>query len=322
MCGGFFFLFFLHRTSIRNGQQGISYNSPITAINFRIIQPHPMNPKKVKTEADLRLYLTRKWWTHIVIDEELVIHDPIFIDRNVTILCGKYGRVLANYYEGDSSHHSLFTAKASGVEFESMKIECADYRVSQFQSAIMYDCEGGVGMVRKSSIFNFSWGGIWQFNCDSLTVDGNTKITGAGTTSYNYGIWQGGKTDIPEMKLTVINCDIKDVRHAIGASYHPNSYYAIGNIISTMKHSFDRHNWNGGGGIRKGGLHTVISGNTFLDSDRLAFSIEPPYEGGSFVFTGNSLNHSKERHIGEIAGEQVWESSGSNYLIGANTFTD
>lgn len=277
-----------------------------------------MNVKKVKTEADLRLYLTRKWWDCIIIDEGINLYEPVPIYRDVILQCSKNGAVFSLHT--DETDHSLFVCKSGVIEFCSMRISMIPNQ-SGISSAIKFDNGAVFGSVHNSNIQGFSWGGIWHFNCQNLLV-GRTTIYGNRGTSYNYGIWQGGKTDIPEMKLTMLNCDVKDVRHAIGASYHPNSYYAISNVISTTKHSFDRHNWNGGGGIRKGGLHTVISGNTFLDENRLAFSIEPPYEGGSFVFTGNTLNHSKERHIGEIAGERVWEGSGNNYMIGANNFTD
>jgi hypothetical protein len=42
----FFFLFFLHGTSIGNGQQGISYNVPSIAIRWRFIaQKFNLNTK-------------------------------------------------------------------------------------------------------------------------------------------------------------------------------------------------------------------------------------------------------------------------------------
>jgi len=167
-------------------------------------------------------------------------------------------------------------------------------------------------------IDSFAYAGIWQFASNTVTVS-SSDINGTNDASkgYNYGIWQGGKSDIPEQKLYVTACRFSGSRHAIGSSYHPNSYYVTGCNVSTLKHSFDRHNWNEGG--RKGGLHTVISGNTFTDPDRLAFSIEPPYEGGHFSFTGNRLNHAASRHIGEISDVRAYE--GDEGVMG-NEFTN
>jgi hypothetical protein len=185
-----------------------------------------------------------------------------------------------------------------------MLLLAANTPEGKHQTAIMYDYGDGATHIYDSIFFLFNWAAVWQFNAGLVTVD-NCTIIGSICNSYNYGIWQGGKSNVPEQVLRMTGCRVLSVRHAIGASYHPNSYYAIGNTISTKKHSFDRHNWNEGGS--KGGLHTVICGNTFTDPDRLAFSLEKPYEGGSIVFSGNKLNHSKDRHIGEIADEKVWE---------------
>jgi hypothetical protein len=59
----------------------------------------------------------------------------------------------------------------------------------------------------------------------------------------------------------------------------------------------------------------------------LAFSIATPYEGGSLVFTGNNLNHSRERHIGEVESEFLTKvlfegNNGNSIMIHGNKFTD
>lgn len=250
-----------------------------------------------------------------MIDAHLRIETPIEVKRSVKIIGSEIGAITSVH--SDPTDHSLFDCTGEFVEFDSL----AFYNSSKsgLSSAIEFNTGSSHGLVRSCLIEDFSWGGIWQFDCHNLVVDSCDIIGNAGT-SYNYGIWQGGKSNVSEQKLFFTNSRVEAVRHAIGSSYHPNSYYAIGNTISTLKHSFDRHNWNSGG--RKGGLHTVISGNTFLDPDRLAFSVEPPYEGGSFIFTGNTLNHASTRHIGEIAKQQVWEQNNGNISIHSNKFTD
>lgn len=255
-----------------------------------------MTTKKIRTEAELRHYLTKRGVGRIVILEPIQLTNHVSIDRPVEIECAGAGAIINGFF--------MFHVASYGVHFRLCKFESIKDMLG-LQLAIKFDSGFGHCSVYASSFVGFSWAAIWQFNCQSLTVE-RCYIKGSGGSSYNYGIWLGGKTNGVEQNLFLLNCPlIEDVRHAIGSSYHPNSYYAIGNTISTLKHSFDRHNWNDGG--RKGGLHTHIIGNIFEDSDRLAFSIEPPYEGGSFSFIGNTLNHSKERWIGEVSDQRVWE---------------
>lgn len=243
--------------------------------------------------------------------EQVVIERPVAIDGGYhTLNCFHFGH-------SSTSDHAQIVVKSRDVQFRQMNLIAPNAPEGKHATAIMCDYGDGTTRVSNSVFIGFNWAAVWQFNAGLVVVD-NCTIVGSGSTSYNYGIWQGGKSNVPEQVLRMTGCRVFTVRHAIGASYHPNSYYAIGNTISTLKHSFDRHNWNEGGS--KGGLHTVISGNTFLDPDRLAFSLEKPYEGGSIVFTGNKLNHAADRHIGEIADEKVWEGVMPYGWVGVNQF--
>ena len=272
-----------------------------------------MTTKKVKTEAELREYLTRKYWDCILIDGYIEVSEPIYIDRDVTVMGGTIKYIGS---DPDLLQSAAFVVReATYVSFNSMVVLAAPVGL---QSGIIINNPEAVVTIYDCLFAMFAYAGIWQFASTKVMVT-NTTIYGThlADKGYNYGIWQGGKSDIPEQRLYVTDCVFRGSRHAIGASYHPNSYYVTGCKVSTLKHSFDRHNWNGGG--NKGGLHTVISGNTFTDPDRLAFSLEKPYEGGSIVFSGNKLNHSKDRHIGEIADEKVWQSVNHGWF-GGNQF--
>jgi hypothetical protein len=210
---------------------------------------------------------------------------------------------------------TFIVREATYVSFNTMKLLPEP---GLLQSGIIINNPEAVVTIYDCLFTMFAYAGIWQFASTKVMV-ANTSIFGTHLSDkgYNYGIWQGGKSDIPEQKLYVTGCYFKGSRHAIGASYHPNSYYVTGCKVSSLKHSFDRHNWNEGG--RKGGLHTVISGNTFADPDRLAFSIEPPYEGGHFSFTGNRLNHAASRHVGEISDVRAFEGDEG---VRGNEFTN
>lgn len=261
-----------------------------------------MNTKKIKTEAELRLYLTRKWWDCLVIDEIIEPKETIEINRPVKLVCSDHGMIYNRIHTQDIEDGVMFKVNTDWFEMELVRGECHPHTKSTFLK--LQRCQ--YASISKCSIDGNSYAGIWAFDCDNTLID-RCKIFGSGSTSHNYGIWQGGKGDAEGQVLTMQSCSVSKVRHAIGAHYGKNSYYAIGNTISTLKHSFDRHNSNDG--TKRGGMYHVISGNTFLDPDRLAFSIATPYEGGSLVFTGNTMNHPMGRHIGEV------ESVSGNYLL-------
>lgn len=272
-----------------------------------------MTIRKVRTESELRTYLAKPYWDCILIDGVIDIIEPIYVDRSVTIMGGR-----VNYIGLDADllkSAAFIVSEALFVSFIGVDIIGSP---ALLQSGIIVNHPRAIVIVTGCLIYPFAYAGIWQFASSKVTVS-NSMIIGTedATKGYNYGVWQGGKSSIPEQRLYVTASRFSGSRHAIGASYHPNSYYVTGCNVSSLKHSFDRHNWNAGG--RKGGLHTVISGNTFTDPDRLAFSIEPPYEGGHFSFTGNKLNHAASRHVGEISYVRVYEGDEE---IRGNEFTN
>jgi hypothetical protein len=279
-----------------------------------------MNTKKIKTEAELRLYLTRKWWDCLVIDEIIELKETIEINRPVKLVCSDAGKIYNGIHTQDIEDGVMFKVNTNWFEMERVFSTSELNNPSTFIK--LQQCHNAI--ITNSNIVGFGYASIWAFD-SSETIVADCTILGSGSTSHNYAIWQGGKGDAENQILTMQSCSVSKVRHAIGAHYGKNSYYAIGNTISTLKHSFDRHNSNDG--TKRGGMQHVISGNTFLDPDRLAFSIATPYEGGSLVFTGNTLNHSKERHIGEVesvvGNYLVWEDHRQErFMIHGNKFTE
>lgn len=262
-----------------------------------------MNTKKIKTESDLRLYLTRKWWDCLVIDDVFVLTETLEVKRDVRLVCSKYGMLLNHISTKNIEEGVLIKVEA---DYFAMERFDSIANTAQMHTFLKLQRCKVAEITSKCAIEGNQYAGIWAFDCDK-TIISDCTIIGDGTIGNNYAVWQGGKGDAEGQVLTMQGCTIKEAKHAIGAHYGKNSYYAIGNTISTLKHSFDRHNSNDG--TKRGGMHHVISGNTFLDPDRLAFSIATPYEGGSLVFTGNTLNHARERHIGEV------ESVSGNYRM-------
>jgi hypothetical protein len=256
--------------------------------------------------------------------------EPIIVDREVMIVGTSLGIIISDLYSDTQIGSELFLVRSPFVTFRKLqmfggnKTLTGDPIADQLQTAIRIECESAGGNVNVSfcNFTGFNHAGVWAHKIRSVNVT-DCNFIGPDMPYYNYAVWQQecDRLNFHENMTT-------RVRHAIGAHYYPGSYYATGNVIRTTKHAFDRHNSNDG--TKRGGMHHVISKNTFLDPDRLAFSIATPYEGGSLIFTGNTLNHSEGRRVGEMEAESgvfdLFEGdtryAAMGIMIHGNKFTD
>ena len=167
-----------------------------------------MTTKKIRTESELRLYLTRKWWDVLIITEPIILTGQVFIERSVEIRCSGMGMIISEYI--DPVNHSLFVVKRGNVKFERCRFYASALLSTGLQSAIKFDTYTGHCSVINCEFFQFSWSPIWHFNCAYLTVQG-CWIQGNSGTSYNYGTWLGGDGDNFGQVLYFLNSKIKMV---------------------------------------------------------------------------------------------------------------
>jgi len=254
----------------------------------------------ITTESQLRDAIRKGG--NIVITEDITLSERLIIDVPCVISCEDEGLLYYPHYHQDDNHAGI-VVKSDDVIFSEFSLYGKSgvlfnpARSLGLQSGIKFD---GVsrGYIINSTIIGFNWGGVHAFDVHDLWVTGN-RIEGPRNEYYNYGVWQGGRGNASDQNLYFINNSVRGVKHAVGASGHPNNYYAINNqIYSTVKMAFDRHS---GDTPKVGGKHTHIIGNTFHDPNRYAFSINEPVPGGSFVFRGNRLARTDTKPVGELA---------------------
>lgn len=233
----------------------------------------------------------------IVISEPTEITEPLVINEPSVLTCinGAYLKLLTY---GDTIPAVLCNASCTFFNFniraggkaltdnkESDGLQCG-VKTNNPESVVQYI--GG-------EMIGFNYAGFWAFDT-KLAIMSGVKIVGSGVEKYyNYGAWQGGRGNAKRQDLYFVNNKVSGVRHAVGASYHPNSYYASCNQVDSIKHAFDRHSENG-----YGGFNTHIIGNT-INPDRYLFSVNEPY--GTVLTFGNTSRGSKP--LGEVSGNPV-----------------
>lgn len=224
--------------------------------------------------------------------ESLVINEPtvLYCINGGYLKFLSYGRNIPAIICNASCTFINFNLFGGGKELKD------DQEADGLQSGVKFQNPSGVFQFIGGRIEGFNWGGIWAFDCKLAIVSGAT-IIGTGSSYYNYGAWQGGRGNAYGQDLYFLNNTVSNVRHAVGASGHPNSYYAYGNTVDSLKHAFDRHSRNTNG---FGGLNTHIIGNT-INPDRYLFSVNEPY--GTILTSGNTSRG--EKPIGEICGNPV-----------------
>lgn len=271
-----------------------------------------------------RQYLKNKYSDIVILTNPFETYEPIEINRPVKVMCdhGAYMKYLT-YHSAEDSYetnrdidtasegkHAAVYFNSSGIVFDKFRLlgggkslttyEESDepWLIDGLQSGIKM--QQGIGTVKviDSWIEGFNWGQIWNFDSESSIVS-NNFLVGAWNEYYNYIDWLGGRGNASLQVLEFNFNIVSGGRHAVGASGHPNSYYAVRNTVeNSIKAAFDRHSGNT---PLVGGMHTVITGNIIKNPDRYAFSLNNPVAGGCIVFAANELARDYEKPIGEIS---------------------
>jgi hypothetical protein len=266
--------------------------------------------KKVSTEADFRKAVQGTFNDIVILMEPFETYEPIEVKRKVELMCDPNAYIKYNDYNHNQDHHSLFRVQHNEVIFNRFNLKGGGKVLTNshvndgVQSGVKFEAPGGVCQFINGKIEGFNWGSIWAFDSDHTIISHNTLI-GPGAVYFNYGAWLGGRGGVYGQEMYFIKNIVSGVRHAVGASGHPNSYWATGNIVlDTIKQAFDRHSGDTPG---IGGLITNISGNTIMNPDRYAFSINNPMPNGCFTFSGNNLTRGIEKPVGELTSIPLYE---------------
>lgn len=271
--------------------------------------------RKARTANELNDLLLKRAVDCIAIENDLFFDEPIMVWRPVRFVGRPDAVIQWQTYSSNGDEHSLFRVKVPGVYFDLIntvgggKQLTGDRFIDGLQSAIKFENTVGDGFVNDCIFEGFNWGGVWAFDCEKLLVN-RSQFIGPGNPYFNYGIWQGGRGNASGQKLITTGCSFDLVRHAIGASGHPNHYHAIDNIIGPdiLQQAFDRHTGNTPG---VGGGDVVLLRNTFHAPNRHAFNIQIPDGPGKIVIMGNQFNRplGKAGVIADTpAGENVFSS--------------
>lgn len=247
-------------------------------------------------------------WIDVVstirIDHPITIDDAEMIRASQSAVNSLYNSTRT---ENSEQHWAIevFSKKAYFVNFHLRggdKQLTDKWYIDGLQSGIRFNNPyGEYHITQDSLIYGFNWGAVWHFDAKKVTIDDGTQLIGANCPYFNYGAWGFGRGNAVGQELHMHGCVVDAVRHAIGASGHPNDYFATGNvIINTIKHAFDRHAVDG-----YGGRITYIAKNKILNPDRYAFSIHPPAYGGSFTFKHNELNRVIDKPLGQITNDII-----------------